>query len=140
MPEAVSRTRTWAWFAVLGLAGVWLVALMVPAHTENRVTEAYGNLLHGPAFALFALLGHRYLSRVRKLRFPTADLVTLLVVSAFGVGSELLQRLGSRTASLGDLEANLLGAVAGTLAGQAMVSKAFQVRWATGGRLQPTVG
>lgn len=112
-PGDSSRLR---WISSIAAAALFLAALAVllaPLPQLGRVSDALGDLLHVPLFALLAVLIRQRLPQFGVRNTPSTDIAVWLVISAFGLASEWLQQFVGREASFGDAAADVLGSAAG---------------------------
>lgn len=117
MPAAVSenppRSRVRPMSAAVLLIVLSLVLLMIPLPQLGRVSDALGDLLHVPLFALLAVVVRQALLHFRPDGRRFANITAWLSVSALGIAAEYLQQFVGREASVGDGLADVLGAAAG---------------------------
>lgn len=90
-----------------------VAALVTPLPGGGREFGAVSDLAHAPVFAVVAFLVHRVISHYGKLGRISGAVLTVLLVTGFGVASEILQHFVGRSANLGDMVSDMLGAVAG---------------------------
>lgn len=99
----------------IALTALLALMLTVPLPESRRELTALGDLAHGPAFAVFAVLVLRVFPR-RLLRSDVQTVLTVwTLVVGFGCLTEALQGLVGRNPSWRDVLANALGAGAGLL-------------------------
>ena len=110
---------------LIALAGLCVLlvigALMVPVPFHGRLAVATGDLVHGPLFAAISLGTMVLLQKLRPLgptdrgRLFVRCLGVFVLLSGFGLATELAQMLSGRTAAKHDAIADSLGVAAALL-------------------------
>ncbi len=99
----------------VAFVAVLTLMLAIPLPDGGRGFGALSDLLHGPFFAVLAVL----VLRVLRAWLPRHDVPTMvttwILVAGFGLATEVMQGLVGRDPSWQDVWADALGATAGTL-------------------------
>ncbi len=111
--ETSSRSRVRPLSAAALLIVISVILLLIPLPQLGRVSDAIGDLLHVPLFALLAVALRHALLHNWPGRMTTANVAAWLSISTLGIASEYIQQYVGREASFGDAFADILGAVAG---------------------------
>ncbi|MBN2294334.1 MAG: VanZ family protein [Pirellulales bacterium] len=113
--EKTNKMPKAAFVIPLVLAVILVVGLVVPIPLLSRSFGVFFDVMHGPAFALFAaILVHMLLRWTQLKRLPIVMGVWIFLTGS-GILTEILQSFIGRTASWHDIEANTLGVTAGVL-------------------------
>ena len=108
------HSKAMLWIPII-LAALLALGLVLPIPFLGRAFGVLFDIMHGPAFALFAtILVHVLLQRTSLGRLTIAVGVWVFLVGG-GVFAEILQSFIGRTASWHDIVANTLGVTAGIL-------------------------
>jgi hypothetical protein len=89
-----------------------VILLLIPLPQLGRVSDAIGDLLHVPLFALLAVAVRHALLHYWPSRKQTANFAAWISVSILGILAEYIQHFVGREASVGDAIADVCGATA----------------------------
>jgi hypothetical protein len=113
--------------ALAWIVGLLLVAMVVPQPFHGRLASALGDMIHAPAFAVLGMAGYILGRRLGVSRLWAAGGV-LLLVCAFGLATEVLQRYVGRSDSWEDWFNDVLGGAAGVLIGSALETPMWRAK------------
>ena len=136
---ATKTTRTIpkaAWIFTLAFAGLLALGLVTPVPFLGRPAGVVFDMMHGPAFAVFAaMLVYLLPKRTALQKFLVVVGVWVFLVGG-GVLAEIIQSFVGRSASLHDIAANACGVTAGVLWITTRGASSRRVRgWATTGAI-----